>query len=144
MSTVNTTLWLWGAGGAGAGAGAGAYAKANLNVQALYQTYQISTVYVVVGKAGNASIQGYGDKRYGGGNTGGGFSGLFTTSTLSTPLLIVGGGAAGSSGLLGGPGGFGPMPTLLDVSTFAFSTVTLNTSAYYPTPFVYSYRCRQT
>ena len=136
MSTVNTTLWLWGAGGAGAGAGAGAYAKANLNVQALYQTYQISTVYVVVGKAGNASIQGYGDKRYGGGNTGGGFSGLFTTSTLSTPLLIVGGGAAGSSGLLGGPGGFGPMPTLLDVSTFAFSTVTLNTSAYYPTPFV--------
>ena len=141
LSSLTTTVWLWGAGGAGAGAAAGAYAKANINVQALYETYQISTVYIVVGKAGTSASIGYGEERYGGATSGGGFSGIFTTSTLSTPLLIVGGGGAGSAtpGFLGGPGGFGPMPDLLPVTTYVFSTVTLNTSSYYPIPFVSAY-----
>lgn len=152
VSTTNVTVWMWGGGGAansaasGAG-GAGAYVKANLNIQTLYQDYGISTIYMVVGKGGNRDnyqMTGVGQQRYGGGGAsilpsaansndgitlqGGGFSGIFMTSTLSSPILLVGGGGAGGAVTLGGPGGFGP--SQLPLQYYQFSTVNLTTPYY--------------
>lgn len=158
LSTTSATVWLWGGGGAtlssstsGYG-GAGAYAKAQINVQMLYSNYGISTVYFVVGKGGNRDNDMTStvpvEQRYGGGGTtllpngtdsangiaiqGGGFSGIFMTSTLSSPILIVGGGGAGADQLLGGPGGFGIMP--VPTKYYQFSTVVQTTPYYYVNP----------
>ena len=97
------------------------------------------------------NIIGYEQPRYGGGGTslsfakgstiinshkddiliqGGGFSGLFVGSNLTTatPLLIVGGGGAAGTDTLGGPGGFGlPSQTYSTIKSL-FATITLNAS----------------
>jgi hypothetical protein len=165
LSMSSLRLWLWGGGGAaGLGnnstissfGGAGAYVMADLNISTLYNTYNISTIYLVVGKGGNRDnfsvtstsqgLQGYEEMKYGGGGTsilsqagstttdsialqGGGFSGIFTTSSLLTaiPLLIVGGGGAGGGNSLGGPGGFSTFLVQLPINTYLFSGVTMNT-----------------
>jgi len=157
-STVSTTLWLWGAGGGAStttnfSGGAGAYAKVSLNTQSLF-SQGISTIYLVVGKGGNNSNftipvtnpskkQEYEEARYGGGGTtildtsgigiqpqGGGFSGIFTRSTLTNAnaLIIVGGGGAAGSEKFGGPGGFAPLVDPLPVVPYSISTVILNVS----------------
>lgn len=157
-STLTATVWMWGGGGAAVSSsqtygGAGAYVKANIDVQMLYKSYGISTLYMVVGKGGNTTnfsntvtagkTQGYEQLRYGGGGTsilptssatpdriaiqGGGFSGIFMTSTLSSPIVLVGGGGAAGPQTFGGPGGFGVMP--LPSKYYQFSTVTLNTKS---------------
>ena len=139
--------------------GAGAYAKVQINIQTLASEYGVSTLYLVVGKGGNrdnatfssnGSIQGYEQPRYGGGGTslietdptspatnnihiqGGGFTGIFLGSNLTTalPLVIVGGGGAGGAYTMGGPGGFGITPIPLPVETFPFSNATLTTLIY--------------
>jgi hypothetical protein len=139
--------------------GAGAYAKVRMNIQTLANQYGVSTLYMVVGKGGNrdsatftsnGSIQGYEQPRYGGGGTslietdpnspatdnihiqGGGFTGLFLGSNLTTalPLIIVGGGGAGGAYTMGGPGGFGVTPIPLAVDTFPFSNITLTSLIY--------------
>jgi len=137
VTTQFATLWLWGAGGganAGIG-GAGAYVKAQIDIQQLLQIKPpnaplgVSTVYIVVGRGGDSSMQtsagtsnggqGFEQLKYGGGGTsiykdpdqgsvyyqtrGGGFTGLFTNSNLSDPdtlpLIIVGGGGGGGNAL---------------------------------------------
>jgi len=139
--------------------GAGAYAKAQINIQTLKNEYGVSTLYLVVGKGGNrdnvifnsnGNIQGYEQPRYGGGGTsiiesysrlnvstnihiqGGGFTGIFLGSTITTavPLIIVGGGGAGGGYTMGGPGGFGVAPIPLPIETFPLSNVVLNTFLY--------------
>ncbi|MFZ4600747.1 MAG: hypothetical protein ACOYNN_19055, partial [Terrimicrobiaceae bacterium] len=156
-NTLSTTVWMWGGGGAtqanasiSSYGGAGAYVKANLNVQTLYTTYRVSTVYMVVGKGGNRKnpINIPTQQRYGGGGAsalgirnptepensislqGGGFSGIFVESTLQTPILIVGGGGAGGASTLGGPGGFGPITERIPIQYYRFSTVALTTSSF--------------
>ena len=121
----------------------------------------ISTLYMVVGKGGNrdnfpfietiGSLQLYEQPRYGGGGTsilgeftdensialqGGGFSGLFTGSNLltATPLLIVGGGGAAGASDLGGPGGFGIVPALLDKQNYTFSSASFSGKFYTQLP----------
>ena len=164
-TTIATVWLWGGGGGAtstmGTGpsyGGAGAYAKAQINVQMLYSNYGISTIYMVVGKGGNRDNYVNDNTRltipqirYGGGGSallpsrtdtthgitiqGGGFSGIFMTSTLSSPILIVGGGGGGGAGdtALGGPGGFGLMPE--PKTYYQFSTVTLDTQGAYTIPF---------
>jgi len=96
-------------------------------------------------------IIGYEQPRYGGGGTslsftkgstvisthqndillqGGGFSGLFIGSNLTTatPLLIVGGGGAAGTDTLGGPGGFGLPAQVFSTIKSRFATITLNAS----------------
>ena len=136
--------------------GAGAYAKVQINIQTLASQYGVSSLYLVVGKGGNrdnvtfasnGSIQGYEQPRYGGGGTslietnaaspatnnihiqGGGFTGIFLGSNLTTalPLIIVGGGGAGGGYSMGGPGGFGVSPIPLAIDKFPFSNVSLTT-----------------
>jgi hypothetical protein len=165
----NVTLWMWGAGGgtwqntSSISGGAGAYAKVNINVKTLLNTITpdapggISTLYMVVGKGGNAdnftvpqrvgSLQQYEQARYGGGGTsllgkytdsnsislqGGGFSGLFSGSNLlnATPLLIVGGGGAAGANDLGGPGGFGFTPAPSTIQQYTFNNVTFQGITY--------------
>jgi hypothetical protein len=139
--------------------GAGAYAKVRINIQTLAQQYGVSSLYMVVGKGGNrdnvtftsnGSIQFYEQPRYGGGGTslietdpdspatnnihtqGGGFTGLFLGSNLTSalPLIIVGGGGAGGAYTMGGPGGFGVTPIPLPVERFFLSNVDLTTLIY--------------
>lgn len=139
--------------------GAGAYAKVQINTQTLATQYGVSTLYLVVGKGGNrddftfssnGQIQGYEQPRYGGGGTslietnpgepatdnihiqGGGFTGIFLGSTLTTalPLIIVGGGGAGGAYTMGGPGGFGVTPIPLPIEIFPFTEVVLKTLLY--------------
>jgi hypothetical protein len=117
----------------------------------------ISTLYIVVGKGGNrnnfflepvvGSLQLYEQVRYGGGGTtltgkfltnnsitaqGGGFSGIFSGSniTTATPLLIVGGGGAAGTTDFGGPGGFGLVSQTFSTMTYLFSTITFNGNFY--------------
>jgi len=121
----------------------------------------VSTLYIVVGKGGNrdnipidrtiGSLQLYEEPRYGGGGTsllgnfvdgnsislqGGGFSGIFTGSNITTaqPLLIVGGGGAAGASNLGGPGGFGVTPDPLPIQYFQFSTATFSGRFYNKLP----------
>lgn len=139
--------------------GAGAYAKVQINIQTLASQYGVSSLYLVVGKGGNrddatfasnGSIQSYEQPRYGGGGTslietntgspatdnihiqGGGFTGIFLGSTLTSalPLIIVGGGGAGGAYTMGGPGGFGVTPISLPINIFPFSNVDLTTRLY--------------
>lgn len=125
LSSVNTTVWMWGGGGHASPnsfGGAGAYVKANLDVQSLYSSYQISTVYLAVGQ---------------GGDTQGGSSGIYLTSTMSSPILVVGGGGAGIDGMLGGPGGFGVIPKSHAIEVCnSFSTLELTTIAYNTLPYL--------
>ena len=117
----------------------------------------ISTLYIVVGKGGNrnnfflepvvGSLQLYEQVRYGGGGTtltdkfttvnsitaqGGGFSGIFSGSniTTATPLLIVGGGGAAGTIDFGGPGGFGLISPSLPITSIMFSSITFNGEFY--------------
>ena len=122
----------------------------------------ISTLYFVVGKGGNRDnvayakttgiFSGYEQPRYGGGGTsimdapynvnniylqGGGFTGIFTGSNLltATPLVIVGGGGAAGLYEYGGPGGIGPMPVILPVTSYGFSAITTTATYYTPVQF---------
>ena len=140
--------------------GAGAYVNAQINTKVLREQYGVSSLYFVVGKGGNRNnftfnrtsgvIQGYEQTRYGGGGTsimeasngspvinnislqGGGFSGIFTDSNLTTayPILVVGGGGAGGAFTMGGPGGFGIDPVVLPLQNYPFSQVDLTTLVY--------------
>ena len=134
------TFWLWGGGGSSNG-GAGAYAKAQINLRALSNYYQISTLYFVVGKGGNTTNV-FDQLNYGGGGglsnmyaQGGGFSGIFLDSNIATatPLVLVGGGGAGGVLTLGGPGGFGKDPVVQPILSSVFQSVTLTTSNF---PFI--------
>jgi len=94
---VNVSVKMWGAGGGASQGGAGGYAAGQITLN-LGQTYTI-----IVGGAGiHASGEGAG---------GGGFSGIFLSSTINqgNAILIAGGGGGGMSdprtGLGGGGGG---------------------------------------
>ena len=139
------TFWLWGGGGASNG-GAGAYAKAEINLRALSNYYQVSTLYFVIGKGGNTcnSLQ---QNNYGNGGAtssfygqGGGFTGIFLGSNLTTalPLVVVGGGGAGGRNL-GGPGGFGQDPPIQPIISSMFNSVVLTASNSPRIPFVSAY-----
>lgn len=128
------TFWLWGGGGASNG-GAGAYAKAEINLRALSNYYQISTLHFVVGKGGN-TCNSFEQINYGNGGArssfygqGGGFTGIFIGSNLTTaiPLVVVGGGGAGGRNL-GGPGGFGQDPSVQPIISSLFKSVVLTAS----------------
>jgi len=136
------TFWLWGGGGASNG-GAGAYAKAEINLRALSNYYQVSTLYFVVGKGGN-TCNSLTQRNYGGAGVisstyaqGGGFSGIFLGSNLASalPLVVVGGGGAGGENL-GGPGGFGRDPPIQPVISSMFRSVVLTASNFPIIPFV--------
>ena len=118
----------WGAGGGGGTRGGwreGSMGGGGGYTYGLIDTTSISTLYIVVGRGGpsnftsdnNTRLYGggggkgqNGDNRYGG--QGGGFSGIFTSGTLTqgAALLIAGGGGGGGAsrdwtGCKGGAGG---------------------------------------
>lgn len=144
-------------GGAGAYIKATMNASELLNMSTPDCPEGISTLYIVVGKGGNRDntsfiqttgiFHGYEQPRYGGGGTsilesrlnsdgislqGGGFSGIFTGSNLTTatPLLIVGGGGASGVSDFGGPGGIGLLPDPQPIVYYPFSSVT-SSAIYY-------------
>jgi len=148
LSSISTTT-----GGAGAYVKVNINPTELLNTRTSDSPGGISTLYIVVGKGGNrdnfflepvvGSLQLYEQVRYGGGGTtltnkfstvnsitaqGGGFSGIFSGSnvTSATPLLIVGGGGAAGTIDFGGPGGFGIVSPLLPTTSHFFSSITFN------------------
>jgi len=152
LSSLSTTT-----GGAGAYVKVNINPQALLQTTTSDSPGGISTLYIVVGKGGNrdnfflepvvGSLQLYEQTRYGGGGTtltgnfvsnnsitaqGGGFSGIFSGSniTTATPLLIVGGGGAAGTSDFGGPGGFGLVSQTLSTTTYLFSTITFNGNFY--------------
>jgi hypothetical protein len=126
---IGSTTWiyvkLWGAGGGAGRAGGWSYGAdggGGGHTRGLFPVTPGSTITIVIGRGGtvvNGTTQGYGgggtngtagDNSYGG--HGGGYCGIFTSSTLNqaNAIAIAGGGGGGGSsrtwfGNIGGAGG---------------------------------------